>query len=313
MTQINWDLLRLFSAVIKTGSVNRAAQEIGMSQPTVSRRLQELERYVGAPLFFRVPSGVRPTPEGENLYQSTKDIATSFESLHKSTRLRATERSAILRISSTEGLTKHWLLPRVPKLHAINPDIQIEIDSTNVQQNLAFSDLDFVIRMGNPFDNELIGKRVATAAFGIFASKDYLARNPAPQSLADLEGHDIIGNSTEFSGLQRDGRMQLLTSFLAVSNRRSKLRLMPIGNHSAAAAQGLGLAFLPVPFALAEGLVRVVPRESSYLDVWLLRRRESDLRKLTRQARRLLESELANSRDWFVGQSGPKRILRQKR
>ena len=65
MTEANWDLFRLFSVVARTGSVNRAAHELGMSQPTLSRRLKELERHVGAPLFFRAASGVKLTPEGE--------------------------------------------------------------------------------------------------------------------------------------------------------------------------------------------------------------------------------------------------------
>ena len=66
-----------------------------------------------------------------------------------------------------------------------------------------------------------------------------------------------------------------------------------------------------MPFALAEGLVRVLPEESSSLDVWLLRRRETDLRKLTRQVRRFLESELAESRPWFAGQEAARKPLRR--
>jgi DNA-binding transcriptional LysR family regulator len=86
---------------------------------------------------------------------------------------------------------------------------------------------------------------------------------------------------------------------------------MPIANHFSTAVEGLGLAFLAVPFALAEGLVRVLPQESSSIDIWLLRRRESDLRKLTRQVRRFLESELTESRSWFVGQQGLHKTLRR--
>src|SRR5262245_31028486 len=96
--------------------------------------------------------------------------------------------------------------------------------------------------------------------------------------------------------------MMLLTRFKAAADARCALRVMPIANHFSAAAAGLGLAFLAVPFALAEGLVRVLPNESSSMDVWLLRRRESDLRKLTRQVRRCLETEFAESRVWFLGQ-----------
>jgi hypothetical protein len=72
----------------------------------------------------------------------------------------------------------------------------------------------------------------------------------------------------------------------------------------------LGTGLLAVPFALAEGLVRVLPAETATTNVWLLRRRESDLRRLTREVRRLLEQEFEASRDWFAGDvSGADRVV----
>jgi len=313
MTEANWDLFRLFFSVAKTGSVNRAARELGMSQPTLSRRLKELERYVGAPLFFRISSGVKLTEEGEALRRSAEGMVRSFESFQRELSLRVGDRSCAIKVSASEGLTKHWLLPRVRKLRALNSHIRLEITSTVQQQNLASSDLDFVIRMGHPGDNELIGRRVATVAFGIFASESYLAEHPAPRTLADLIDHELIGSSADFVGLhsERAGQMELLTRFKAAADAKGSLRVMPIANHFSTAVEGLGLAFLAIPFALAEGLVRVLPPESSSIDIWLLRRRESDLRKLTRQVRRFLESELTESRSWFVGQQGLHKTLRR--
>jgi molybdate transport repressor ModE-like protein len=309
----NWDLFRLFSSVARSGSINRAARELGMSQPTLGRRLNELERYIGAPLFFRVSSGVKLTQEGEQLRRSAADMVRSFELFQRDLSSRVGDRSSSLKISATEGLTKHWLLPRVKKLRRLNGQLRLEIVSTVLQQNLAASDLDFVIRMGHPGDNELVGRRVATVAFGLFASEAYLAEHPAPRSLAELDKHEIIGSSADFAGLQseRSGQMLLLTRFKAAADARSSLRVMPIANHYSAATAGLGLAFLAVPFALAEGLVRVLPHESSSMDLWLLRRRESDLRKLTGQVRRCLETEFAESRAWFLGQQRPRKPLQR--
>src|SRR5437899_2983037 len=306
VTGANWDLFRLFVSVARIGSLNRAARELGMSQPTLGRRLKELERYIGAPLFFRVSSGVKLTQEGEQLRQSAADMVRSFELFQSDLSSRVGDRSSSIKISATEGLTKHWLLPRVKKLRALRSEVRLELNSTVQQQDLASSDLDFVIRFGHPGDNELIGKKVATIAFGVFASESYLADHPAPRTIAELFDHDIIGSSADFAGLhsERAGQMELLTRFRAASDVKGSLRVMPIINHFAAATQGLGLAFLAVPFARMEGLVRVLPRESSSMDVWLLRRRESDLRKLTLQVRRFLENEFVESRAWFLGQQG---------
>lgn len=307
MTEANWDLYRLFLVVARTGSVNRAANELGMSQPTLSRRLKELERYVGAPLFFRASSGVKLTPEGEDLRRSAGDILSAFDLFNRELRSRVGQRSSVVKISATEGLTKHWLLPRVKQLRGLNSRLRLELTSTMHQQSLATSDLDFVIRMGDPGESELIGKRVATVAFGIFASEKYLAAHPAPRSLAQLKDHDIIGLTEDFAGFrsERAGQMQLATQFFAATEVRNALRILPVASHFAAAAEGLGLAFLAVPFAQAERLVRVLPNETAFLNVWLLRRPESDLRKLTREVRRFLESEFVKSKSWFSGNQRP--------
>lgn len=303
MTAPNWDLFRLFSVVARVGSVNRAARELGISQPTLSRRLKELERYINAPLFFRASSGVKLTQEGEHLQRSAADLLQAFEAFQRDLRSRVGERSSVVRISATEGLTKHWLLPRVKKLRDSRSRVYLEIIATVEQQSLAKSDLDFVIRMGDPGDNELIGKKVATVPFGIFASADYLRQQPPPSTPADLKDHDIIGYTSDFAGLRtaRNSEVALFEYFSAAANRRSSVRVMPLANQFAAASAGLGLALLAVPFALAEGLVRVLPAETATTNVWLLRRRESDLRRLTRDVRRFLEQEFEASRDWFAG------------
>jgi DNA-binding transcriptional LysR family regulator len=310
----NWDLFRLFFAVARTGSVNRAAQDLGMSQPTLSRRLKELERYVGAPLFFRASSGVKLTQEGEDLRRSASDMMVAFESFHRDLRSRVGQRSSIVRISATEGLTKHWLLPRVKKLRDLNNRIHLEIVSTIHQQGVAASDLDFVIRMGDPGESELIGKRVANVSMGLFASEEYLAAHPAPRSLEELKEHDIIGTASDFPVLQseRVGQMPLMTHYRAAADARSVLRVMPLANHFAAASEGLGLALLAIPFALAENLVRVLPQESTFMNVWLLRRRESELRRLTREVRRFLEREFAHSKGWFSGEQRNRKSMKRK-
>ncbi|WP_063779978.1 LysR family transcriptional regulator [Bradyrhizobium pachyrhizi] len=306
MTEANWDLFRLFSTVTKTGSVNRAARQLGMSQPTLSRRLKELERYVGAPLFFRISTGVKLTQEGEELRRSADEMVRSFESFNKNISARVNDRSSAVKISATEGLTKHWLLPRMTKLRAQYNQLRIEITSTISKQNLAASDLDFVLRMGHPGDDDLVGKRVASVEFGLFASASYLSGRSAPRSLDELPECELVSTPMDFVDLQgeRAGQMMLLTRFKNAAEASNGLRIMPLANHFSAVGQGLGIAFLAVPFALAEGLVRVLPQEAANMDLWLLRRRESDLRKMTRQVRRFLETELSESRSWFQGKSG---------
>lgn len=211
-------------------------------------------------------------------------------------------------------MTKHWLLPRVKELRRRNSRIYLEIISTVNQQSVATSDLDYVIRMGDPGENDLIGKRVADIPMGIFASEQYLAGRSAPRSLPELKDHDIIGHTTDFVSFRnvRPNQRHLLEYFSEAAGARSVVRVNPVANHFAAAGCGLGLALLAVPFAQAEGLVQVLPQETITMNVWLLRRRESDLRKLTREVRRFLEAEFAGSREWLAGAPRNSRPTKRK-
>lgn len=60
---------------------------------------------------------------------------------------------------------------------------------------MASSDLDFVIRMGHPGDDELIGRKITTVGFSVYASVAYLSRRGRPKSAGELKGHDVIGTS----------------------------------------------------------------------------------------------------------------------
>lgn len=298
----SWDLYRLFFEVAEAGSVNRAAATLGISQPTLSRRLGDLERSLGAPLFFRTPSGVRLTHEGEELFSSARAVHATFKSFQREFRGRMGVRSSLLKISATEGLTRHWLIPRIPQLRRRFPGLSVQIDAGPQQKSLADSDLDFVIRLGDPGDPELVGRRVGEVGFGIFAGVSYLARRQPPETLRDLCRHDLVGGAAGTPSFKSFRANELaLQCAWEDALAAGALRMHPLAAQHAAVAEGLGLSFLAIPFAEAEGLIRVLPAEGMSVDLWLLRRRESELRPLTRAVSRYLEQELAASQAWLAG------------
>jgi DNA-binding transcriptional LysR family regulator len=138
---------------------------------------------------------------------------------------------------------------------------------------------------------------------GIFASEEYLAGHSESRLLSELKEHDIIGHTTDFVSFRnvRANQRHVLEYFSAAAGTRSVVRINPVANHFAAAGLDLGLALLAAPFAQTERLVQALPQETVTINVWLLRRRESDLRKLTREVRRFLEAEFATSRGWLAG------------
>lgn len=305
---VDWDLFRIFHAVCRTGSVNKAASELGLSQATLSRRMKQLEQYVNAPLLFRTPTGVELTEEGEQLRLSTSGMLSTFDLFEKEITSRIRDRSSIVRISTSEGMAKHWLLPRAKRLRAIDSSLYLEIMATSRKLIVSEDDFDFVIRVGEPGHGELVGKRVGSLAFGVFASRAYLSSNGRPRSLSELDGHDIVGHAYDLARLAKQESVgaKLAKHFAKAAEERSAIRVLPASHQFSAASEGLGLALLAVPFALAEGLVQVIPDEITALDIWLLRRREADLRRFTRRIGKLLEGEFRQSKDWLAGRPNEK-------
>jgi DNA-binding transcriptional LysR family regulator len=303
----DWDLFRLFFIVARLGSINRAAIQLKLSQPTLSRRLTELERSLGAPLFFRDTSGITLTEEGEALYRSAGYMMQAFENFQKEIRESIVSRSSVVKISASEGMTKHWLLPRLKQLRDQDNELQFEVYPTASHRNLAVEDLDFVIRIGDPGNNELIGKRVGQISFGLYASREYLKSRPVPLSLADLSAHCLIGLTTDIPDNHKvDDNADLIKQFSRAAASGAGIRLSQVAGQVAATSVGFGLALLAIPFAEAEGLIRVLPTQSASLDIWLLRRRESHLRKQTNLVKLFLEREFFSSKAWLdVGEDVP--------
>src|SRR5438270_595420 len=82
------------------------------------------------PVFFRTPKGVRLTQEGEELFSSASAVHATFASFQRGFRSRAGARSSLIKISASEGLTRHWLIPRVAGLRAAFPGLCVQIDAS---------------------------------------------------------------------------------------------------------------------------------------------------------------------------------------
>lgn len=119
--------LRAFSAAVRNRSVSRAAGQLGISQPAVSKHIADLEAHVGARLLIREPRGVRPTPAGEFLagHLARAEALLAQASAGVVTIARGESGRLVVAASSTPGV---YLLPRViAALTSTWPEIDLEI------------------------------------------------------------------------------------------------------------------------------------------------------------------------------------------
>ena len=187
-----WDDFRIFLAVVQTGSVNRAAARLGLSQPTASRRLSRLEERLGLLLFDRDRTGPKLTHHGRRILN---DVAAAGYSLNRASRNAGAVNGRIegdCRVVMGDGLATYWMPRFLGRFYEQHANIELRLfvaqDST-AGKNESF---DVQFHYYEPVEVDPVSIRVATLHFVPFASRDYLENHPPPRTIADLADHRML-------------------------------------------------------------------------------------------------------------------------
>jgi len=267
----NWDDLRYFLAVAKTGSLSGAARRLGVNHSTVFRRIGAFETELGVRLFERLPSGYLLTQAGEEMREGALRVEDEVASLSRKVTGQDLRLSGMIRVTTLDMLA-FGLLPRhLANFRTVYPGIEVELIVGNVTLNLNRREADIALRVGNAPPETLVGRRVGQLVFAIYGSESYLAGKGG----TGLEQHDWIGFDTEHAALTRR-----FSAFLPAA--QPLLRTNSVAAAIAATKAGMGLAPLPCGLAdLEPDLVRVAALPEDFtLDLWLLT--HEDLRQTAR-------------------------------
>jgi DNA-binding transcriptional LysR family regulator len=189
----DWNDLRHFLAVARHGSTLRAAKALGLNQSTVQRRVAELERRLGRPLFERRPDGYRLTTLGEELRPIAERVESDVTDLERHVASSGTELKGTIRVTCPETAGYRMMKsPLLDSFHARYPGLRVEIVMVDRVLDLAKGEADIAFRTTAPQDNALVARKIAEVPWAVFASRDYVERRGAPATLADIGRHDII-------------------------------------------------------------------------------------------------------------------------
>lgn len=141
-TRVSLDLLRGFRAAARHLSFTRAAQELFVTQPAISREIRTLEEQLGQPLFRRVNRTLQLTPAGEELYRVTDETLTELDAVID----RIAGSGTILAVTTTSGLASLWLAPRLPRFSRAYPGIDVRVVASNDKPNLERDQIELAIR-----------------------------------------------------------------------------------------------------------------------------------------------------------------------
>lgn len=185
------DAMRAFVRVVERRSFIAAAQDLVLPRSRVSEAVQQLERALGVRLLIRTTRQVKPSAEGEDYYQRVLPILAALDDADAA--VSADVPAGPLRIDVHGTFARRFLLPGLPDFLDKYPDLRLHIGEGDRLVDLIGEGVDCVIRIGNPTDSGLVGRKVGEVVEGTFASPAYLARHGIPTSPDDLAGHRMIG------------------------------------------------------------------------------------------------------------------------
>lgn len=181
--------LRYFSAVVETGSFTRAARQFSVPASSLSRRVADLEKSLGATLLQRSTRTVQVTEIGRSYFEQVKQILSQLEQCDESVRRYQARPMGQLYISSTVGFGERILLPLLEEFSQLYPDVVLDVSLSDELTKLGRDEVDIAIRGGFAPDERLLAIRLMSNQFIPVASPNYLTRMGTPVHPRELVDH----------------------------------------------------------------------------------------------------------------------------
>ncbi|GBR68506.1 LysR family transcriptional regulator [Gluconobacter kanchanaburiensis] len=189
---INHEDMGVFAQIASTGSLSKAARNLGISLTVVSKRLNRLERDLGVRLVNRSSRKTRLTDEGYAFIPMVRDILSRIEAAEASVSMHKTEVVGTLRVTATIEFASGLIAPILGKFLHQNPGLKIELISTDKLLDIVGENIDIAVRQAPLRDSGLVARAIAPDWRVLVASPDYIAQHGAPMTPADLATHRCI-------------------------------------------------------------------------------------------------------------------------
>ncbi len=239
---MQWDDVRYFLALSRSGSLSASSRLLKVEHSTVARRIIALERALGVRLFDRLPRGWKLTPEGKALFDRACALEKEALALQRAA-AGATSLAGTVRLSSPPLLISHFLLPHLERVRDRYPDITLELVGERREANLARGEADLALRLGRPLAPGLAVRTLCDLGYGLYGTAEEIGRSH--------ESRLFVGFDDSIPDLP-----QKLWLDEHVSVRRYVLRSNDMLTMFNAAAAGWGVALLPHFLARADPRLR---------------------------------------------------------
>ena len=172
---MQWDELRFVLAVFRSGTLTGASRELGVVRTTVGRRVQALEEDLGVRLFDDTPDGLMPTAAGQELAESAERVEAEVLAAQSRIAGRDTDLRGTLRVSTIDVVYESFSTAFASFVEAY-PGVELSVLSTDEEVSLRRREADIAIRMKDAPPDTLVGRRLGSVEFPIYAAPDLVER-----------------------------------------------------------------------------------------------------------------------------------------
>ena len=304
MQPVAWDDFRLVRAIADSRSLAGAAEALGINNSTVFRRLNALEEQLGVRLFERARSGYLLTSAGEEMVTLALRMSDSILDFERRIAGQDVRPSGELRVTTTDTIFSHLVAPMFCAFRARYPEITLDFVIDNRALNLSRRDADVALRASVDPPQTLVGRRVATIAWGAYVAESHLA-----EARIDLAaGVALTRPPARWVGFGEPLTQTTGARWLSENVEAScvAVKVNAVATLGAAVEAGLGIGLLPCFMGAQMSGLRRIPSlaPQSTAGLWVLT--HPDLKKAAR-VRAFLEffgSELAKKRKLIEGEEG---------
>ncbi len=235
--RIEWDDLRLVLAVHDAGTLSGAGRRLGVSHATVHRRLAVTEQRLGVKLFNAARTGYMPTPAGEELATTARQIEGQVQDAERRVIGRDLRPSGTVRVATLDSFLVGFLSQIFSQFQTVHPDISLEISVSNQLFNLSKREADVAIRPSQRPASTLVGRKAGTIAYAVYGRCDLV---PSSGNVPDSGAFQWVGPDETMHYPE-------LTAWMADHGHEARCGYRVnsvVGMHSAV-SEGHGLAVLP--------------------------------------------------------------------
>jgi DNA-binding transcriptional LysR family regulator len=190
---MNWDDVRIFLAVARSGQILAASKRLGVNHATLSRRLTALEESLKTRLFVRRTNGCELTAEGDVFLASAERMETEMLAAQANLGRTDTAIAGTVRIGAPDGFGVSFLSPRMGRLIERHPELKIQLVPVPRSFSLSQREADIAITLERPEQGRLVSSKLTDYTLGLYASRGYGNLHGLPADADALKGHRRIG------------------------------------------------------------------------------------------------------------------------